>query len=147
MFHKTNEIIDEKETLNNMHLLCIYGNNEEAIDKNTYSFLEYEDDNTYLKKYLDLKRYGLALRTKINRESKIYNDTLKTIDFKNLNFIFLYFLAFKNAADSFIYITSLLISIYSNSADTAVPLSETSCTRQRISLFDSRNKSGLTFGV
>lgn len=50
------------------------------------SFLEYEDNNTYLKKYLDLKRYGLALRTKINRESKIYNDTLKTIDFKNLNF-------------------------------------------------------------
>lgn len=49
------------------------------------SFLEYENDNIYLKKYLDIKRYGLALRTKINGETKIYKDTLKTIDFKNLN--------------------------------------------------------------
>ncbi len=50
------------------------------------SFIAYENDNTYLKKYLDFKRYGLALRTKINGESKIYKDTLKTINFKNLNF-------------------------------------------------------------
>ncbi|WP_296380992.1 glycosyltransferase family 2 protein, partial [Winogradskyella sp.] len=50
------------------------------------SFTEYEDDNIYLKKYLDLKRYGLALRTKINGESNIHKNTLKTIDFNNLNF-------------------------------------------------------------
>ncbi len=50
------------------------------------SFSEYEDDNIYLKKYLDQKRYGLALRTKINGETRIHKDTLKTIDFKNLNF-------------------------------------------------------------
>ncbi|EDP71785.1 hypothetical protein FBALC1_04837 [Flavobacteriales bacterium ALC-1] len=50
------------------------------------SFREYEKDDIYLKKYLDIKRYGLALRTKINGESKIYKDTLKTINFKNLNF-------------------------------------------------------------
>jgi len=49
------------------------------------SFSEYENDNTYLKKYLDIKRYGLALRTKINGESKIYKNTLKTINFKNLS--------------------------------------------------------------
>ncbi|WP_340154257.1 glycosyltransferase family 2 protein [uncultured Winogradskyella sp.] len=50
------------------------------------SFLKHEKDNVYLKKYLDLKRYGLALRTKINGETKIHKDTLKTIDFSNLNF-------------------------------------------------------------
>ncbi len=50
------------------------------------SFTEYEDDNLYLKKYLDFKRYGLALRTKINGQTKIHKDTLKSIDFKNLNF-------------------------------------------------------------
>lgn len=49
------------------------------------SLKEHEKENLYLKKYLDQKRYGLALRTKINGESKIYKDTLKTIDFKNLN--------------------------------------------------------------
>jgi glycosyltransferase involved in cell wall biosynthesis len=49
------------------------------------SFTEFESENIYLKKYLDLKRYGLALRTKINGESKIYKDTLKTIDFNNLS--------------------------------------------------------------
>ena len=27
-----------------MHLLCIYGNNEDSIDKNTYKFLNYEND-------------------------------------------------------------------------------------------------------
>jgi glycosyltransferase involved in cell wall biosynthesis len=49
------------------------------------AYKDYEDKNGSLKQYLDLKRYGLALRTKINGESKIYKDTLKTIDFKNLN--------------------------------------------------------------
>lgn len=50
------------------------------------SFLEYEKDNFYLKKYLDIKRYGLALRTKINGESEISKNTLKTINFNNLSF-------------------------------------------------------------
>ena len=49
------------------------------------SFSDYEVNNVYLKKYLDIKRYGLALRTKINGETEIYEKTLKTIDFKNLN--------------------------------------------------------------
>ncbi|WP_179005527.1 glycosyltransferase family 2 protein [Winogradskyella forsetii] len=49
------------------------------------SFHSYENNNLSLKKYLDIKRYGLALRTKIRGESKIYSDTLKTIDFRNLN--------------------------------------------------------------
>ncbi|BAO76639.1 glycosyltransferase family 2 protein [Winogradskyella sp. PG-2] len=50
------------------------------------SFSKFEINNTYLKKYLDIKRYGLALRTKINGESQISKKTIKTIDFKNLNF-------------------------------------------------------------
>jgi len=64
-YHKTNEIIDEKETINNLHLLCIYGNNEESIDKNTYPFLEYEDD--LFLKYL----YNQNLSDKLD-EAKIY---------------------------------------------------------------------------
>ncbi|NRD20751.1 glycosyltransferase family 2 protein [Winogradskyella eckloniae] len=50
------------------------------------SFTAYEKDNLYLKKYLDIKRYGLALRTKINGETKIYKDTLKTLNYNHLNF-------------------------------------------------------------
>ncbi|WP_299103020.1 glycosyltransferase family 2 protein [uncultured Winogradskyella sp.] len=50
------------------------------------SFTAYEKDNLYLKKYLDIKRYGLALRTKINGETNIYKDTLTTINYNNLNF-------------------------------------------------------------
>lgn len=50
------------------------------------SFTDFENKNNSLKKYLDIKRYGLALRTKINGETKIYKNTLKTIDFNNLNF-------------------------------------------------------------
>ncbi|WP_438964249.1 glycosyltransferase family 2 protein [Winogradskyella sp.] len=49
------------------------------------SFKKYEQNNSSLKAFIDLKRYGLALRTKINGENKIYKDTLKTIDFENLN--------------------------------------------------------------
>lgn len=33
---------------NHLHLLCIYGNNEESIDKNVFSFLEY-DEKDFLK--------------------------------------------------------------------------------------------------
>lgn len=51
---------------------------------NSFKYFELENDS--LKKYLDIKRYGLALRTKINGENKIYRDTLKSIDFNNLNF-------------------------------------------------------------
>jgi glycosyltransferase involved in cell wall biosynthesis len=49
------------------------------------SFSDYEANNVYLKRYLDIKRYGLALRTKINGEIEIYEKTIKTIDFKNLS--------------------------------------------------------------
>ncbi|GGW71536.1 glycosyltransferase involved in cell wall biosynthesis [Winogradskyella epiphytica] len=50
------------------------------------SYQSLEINNASLKHYLDLKRYGLALRTKINGETNIYKATLKTLNFKNLNF-------------------------------------------------------------
>ncbi|WP_458629095.1 hypothetical protein [Winogradskyella sp. PC D3.3] len=50
------------------------------------AYKSFEENNKSLKQYLDLKRYGLALRTKINGESKIYRDTKDSIDFENLNF-------------------------------------------------------------
>jgi len=43
-----------------------------------------EATNKSLKRYLDLKRYGLALRTKINGESTLSKQTQNTIDFSNL---------------------------------------------------------------
>jgi glycosyltransferase involved in cell wall biosynthesis len=49
------------------------------------SFKKYEKNNPSIKEYLDLKRYGLALRTKINSELKIYKDTIDTIDISNLS--------------------------------------------------------------
>jgi len=49
------------------------------------AFKHQEETNSSLKAYLDLKRYGLAIRTKINGELKIFNETKKLIDNKNLN--------------------------------------------------------------
>jgi glycosyltransferase involved in cell wall biosynthesis len=50
------------------------------------SFTDYEKENLSLKNYLDQKRYGLALRTKINGELSIYKNTLQFIDIDNLSF-------------------------------------------------------------
>ncbi|MCA0132854.1 glycosyltransferase family 2 protein [Winogradskyella alexanderae] len=49
------------------------------------SFKNKEKENPSLKAYLDLKRYGLALRTKINGEEKIHSETVKLIDIRNLS--------------------------------------------------------------
>ncbi|WP_439151669.1 glycosyltransferase family 2 protein [Winogradskyella sp.] len=50
------------------------------------SFVFYENDNQNLKRYLDKKRYGLALRTKIHGELEIYRKTIKLINKNNLSF-------------------------------------------------------------
>lgn len=50
------------------------------------SYQSFEKNNKSLKHYLDVKRYGLALRTKINGETEIYRATKKAINFENLNF-------------------------------------------------------------
>jgi glycosyltransferase involved in cell wall biosynthesis len=64
------------------------GKTEDDTSRSVFlnSFTKYEDQNIYLNKYLDFKRYGFALRTKIKGESKVYKETLKSIDFKNLNY-------------------------------------------------------------
>lgn len=50
------------------------------------SFTAYENENLNLKHYLDQKRYGLALRTKIHGEIDIYRKTIDLIDNNNLTF-------------------------------------------------------------
>ena len=50
------------------------------------SYLKEEKHNEYFNKYMDLKRYGIALRSKINGNSNIYQWAKKEINFKNLNF-------------------------------------------------------------
>lgn len=49
------------------------------------SFNDEEKTNPSLKAYLDLKRYGLALRTKINGEEEISRKTLSLIETSNLS--------------------------------------------------------------
>lgn len=48
------------------------------------SYKNEEQNNRWLKKYLDYKRYGLALRCKINNEIDIYKQTIFQINFGNL---------------------------------------------------------------
>jgi glycosyltransferase involved in cell wall biosynthesis len=50
------------------------------------SYIEVEKSNPSLKKYLDKKRYGFAIRCKINNNKKFYLKTIKGIDFKNLSY-------------------------------------------------------------
>ncbi len=45
-----------------------------------------EQHNTSLKLYLDINRYALAIRSKLNNEIKLYKKLKKEIDYKNLNF-------------------------------------------------------------
>lgn len=67
----------------------------DSLSKNEYNDIRFKIFSAYtakeskipwMKKYLDQKRFGLALRTKITREYEIYNNTLKLIDRRNLNF-------------------------------------------------------------
>lgn len=50
------------------------------------SYYEEEKTNPSLKLYLDVNRYAVALRSKINGEKEIYHKLKKEIDNKNLNF-------------------------------------------------------------
>lgn len=50
------------------------------------SFKDNEKLNPSLKQYLDIKRYGLALRTKINGETEIFHKVRSDISKENLNF-------------------------------------------------------------
>ena len=50
------------------------------------SFKNIEQNNTELKRFIDSKRYGLALRCKINHDKSIFYETINDIDFNNLSF-------------------------------------------------------------
>ena len=67
----------------------------DSLSKNEYndiryhfsnSFLEEEKRNQSLKLYLDVNRYALALRSKLNGENQLYKKVKKEIDLKNLNY-------------------------------------------------------------
>ncbi len=67
---------------------------EKSLSKNEFntiradfisSFKEEEKKNKSLKLYLDINRYALALRSKMNNELEIYNRMTSEIDYKNLN--------------------------------------------------------------
>jgi len=49
------------------------------------SYLKEEQLNASLKMYLDINRYALAIRSKINNETELYKKLKKEIDYKNLN--------------------------------------------------------------
>jgi len=51
----------------------------------TTSFLEEEKHNSSLKLYMDINRYALALRSKLNNEKHIYKKLKSEIDYSNLN--------------------------------------------------------------
>ena len=66
----------------------------DSLSKNEYndiryhfsnSFLEEEKRNQSLKLYLDVNRYALALRSKLNGDNQIYKKVKKEIDYNNLN--------------------------------------------------------------
>jgi glycosyltransferase involved in cell wall biosynthesis len=71
----------------------LYINN--SLSKNEYNIMRYdflinyskqEQLNPSLKTYLDINRYALAIRSKMNNEIELYEKVKKEIDYKNLNF-------------------------------------------------------------
>lgn len=67
---------------------------ESSLSKNEYNLIRYDFINSYpeeekrnpsLKLYLDINRYAVAIRSKINGETDIYSKLKNEIDFNNLN--------------------------------------------------------------
>lgn len=66
----------------------------DSLSKNEYeemrlklftSYLQEEKQNLYFKKYMDIKRYGIALRSKVNGNTNTYRRAKNFIDFNNLS--------------------------------------------------------------
>jgi len=49
------------------------------------SYCSEEQENAELKKYLDLNRFALAIRCKLNNEKRLSEKLKKEIDYSNLN--------------------------------------------------------------
>jgi glycosyltransferase involved in cell wall biosynthesis len=67
---------------------------DNSLSKNEFNLIRYDFINSYseeenknpsLKLYLDINRYAVALRSKINGEIDLYNKLKNEIDFRNLN--------------------------------------------------------------
>ncbi len=86
----------QKVIVFNPNITMIYNNIvENSLSKSSYNqdryksikgFIKEEINNTSLKKYLDVNRFALAIRCKINNELELYKKLKKEIDYKNLNF-------------------------------------------------------------
>lgn len=73
----------------------IYNNFDDAslsksnLNNDRYNFISYyheeEKRNASLKKYLDINRYAVALRCKMNDETELYKKLKSEIDYKHLN--------------------------------------------------------------
>ncbi|WP_242091697.1 glycosyltransferase family 2 protein [Aestuariivivens sediminicola] len=66
-----------------------------SLSKANYNSIRYnfinaykkeEQENIYLKKYLDVNRYALAIRCQLNDEHELYHKLKRQIDYNNLNF-------------------------------------------------------------
>lgn len=79
----------------NPTITMVYNNyDDSSLSKSDYNLDRYnyisnfnaeEQQNPSLKKYLDVNRYAVALRCKINNEKKLYRKLKNEIDYKNLN--------------------------------------------------------------
>lgn len=79
----------------NPTITMVYNNyDDSSLSKSDYNLDRYnyisnfnteEQQNPSLKKYLDVNRYAVALRCKINNEKKLYRKLKDEIDYKNLN--------------------------------------------------------------
>lgn len=76
-------------------LYKFYIDNSLSKNEKDYNYLRYNFINSYseeaetnpsLKLYLDVNRYALALRSKLNNNMQLHEKVKKEIDFKNLNF-------------------------------------------------------------
>lgn len=72
-----------------------YIDNSLSKNEKEYNYIRYDFINSYndeakinasLKLYLDVNRYALALRSKLNGDKQLYLKVKKEIDFKSLNF-------------------------------------------------------------
>lgn len=84
-----------KIAFNPIITMCYNNFDIESLSRSNYNTDRYQLINTYqreeknnasLKLYLDINRYALAIRCRINNESKLYKKLKNEIDYSNLNY-------------------------------------------------------------